>query len=319
MDSLIAVLFGVGIAGGLIITGRGLRRRPESLADILDSLEHSSNAGVESLSIEERFGRMNTGFARRMALASPTELRSRLRVVDKTMSRFAYEKLLAGVAAFTLPLIYLVMSGSFAELPSLPIAFIGFLAIVLAMAGFILPDLLLESEATERRAGFRRGLSGYLDVVSILIAGGGGIESALQYAADSGDGWAFDEIRSALASARVRQVSPWAAMQTLGDDLGVTELADLAASLALSGSQGARIRASLTAKADSLRSDEQNAIETAAEVKNQKMAVPMACLSLGLFLFIGYGALEAISSTPSDAAVTDTPQVAPLGADDVDG
>ena len=108
-------------------------------------------------------------------------------------------------------------------------------------------------------------------------------------------------------------------MQTLGDDLGVTELADLAASLALSGSQGARIRASLTAKADSLRSDEQNAIETAAEVKNQKMAVPMACLSLGLFLFIGYGALEAISSTPSDAAVTDTPQVAPLSADDVDG
>ena len=93
----------------------------------------------------------------------------------------------------------------------------------------------------------------------------------------------------------------------------VPELSDLASSLALSGSQGARIRSSLTAKADSLRSDEQNAIETAAEVKNQKMAVPMACLSLGLFLFIGYGAISAISATPSDANVTESPQAGLVG------
>ena len=141
--------------------------------------------------------------------------------------------------------------------------------------------------------------------MSILIAGGGGIESALQYAADAGGGWAFDEIRSALASARVRQISPWVALDRLGQDIGVAELSDLASNLALSGDQGAKIKQSLTARADSLRSDEQHNVEQSAENNNQKMAIPLACLSLGLFLFIGFGAISAIGDSP-ETQVVDT-------------
>ena len=298
MDSVIAVLLGCGIASGLIVAGRGLRPRPPSLNDVLDGLNRKVKVETsEKLSAEDRLGRLGIGVVDRFSFADPVELRSRLRVSDKTVQRFAYEKVLGAVGGFTLPLIYL--GGSFfEELPSIPVLLGVLLAIAFGALGFFAPDLILSSESEERRAGFRRALSGYLDVVSILIAGGGGIESALQYAADAGDGWAFAEIRRALASARVRQESPWDALEGLGEELGVLELSDLASSLALSGTQGARIRSSLTAKADTLRSDEQNAIETVAEVKNQKMAVPLACLSLGLFLFIGFGAVQAIGDTP---------------------
>lgn len=305
MGSVIAVLLGCGVAAGLMIIGRGLRPRPPSLLEVLDLLDHPLRPATEKLSTEDRFGAMGLGLVRRFALADPVELRSRLRVVHKSMQRFAYEKLLAAVGGFALPVIYLGAS-VFDELPSIPVALPVVLAVLFGGLGFIMPDLILAEEAEERRAGFRRSLSGYLDVVTILIAGGGGIESALQYAADAGDGWAFDELRTALASARVRQESPWIALERLGQDLGVVALADLASSLALSGDQGARIRDSLTKKADTLRSDEQNAIETAAVVKNEKMAVPLACLSLGLFLFIGYGAVSAIGDTPTDSNLTDT-------------
>lgn len=314
MDSIVSVLFGVGFAGGLIVLGRGLRRRPPTLAEVLDGLDRPRVTRGARPSVQDRFGELNSGLASSLALASPAELRTRLRVADKTMARFAYEKLLGGVAGFATPMLYVAMS-TFEELPNLPIVSVLLVSIALGVAGFLLPDLILDGEAEERRSGFRRALSGYLDLVSILISGGGGIESALQYAADAGDGWAFDEIRTALASAKVRQVSPWDALQKLGEDLGVNELADLAGSLALSGSQGARIRTSLMAKADTLRSDEQNAIETKAEVKNEKMAVPLACLSLGLFLFIGYGAVSAISTTPSDVAVTDSPDTSFIGGE----
>ena len=312
MDSVIAVLLGCGVAAGLMIAGRGLRPRPPSISELLDTLDRPVKAkSVEST--EDRVGRWGSGLVTRLTFTEVGDLRSRLRVSDKTIVRFAYEKILGAVGGFALPVIYLGAS-FFDELPSIPIVLALLLAVAFGALGFVTPDLILAGEAEERRAGFRRALSGYLDVVSILIAGGGGIESALQYAADAGDGWAFAEIRQALARARVRQESPWDALENLGSELGVAELSDLASSLALSGSQGARIRSSLTAKADTLRSDEQNAIETAAEVKNQKMAVPLACLSLGLFLFIGFGAISAIGDTP-EADVGDVTDTTSLNLD----
>ena len=41
-------------------------------------------------------------------------------------------------------------------------------------------------------------LSSYLDLVDVVLAGGAGIETALEAAAEAGDGWAFAEIRGAL-------------------------------------------------------------------------------------------------------------------------
>ena len=147
-----------------------------------------------------------------------------------------------------------------------------------------------------RRRDFRHSLSAYLDLVTIILAGGGGLETALQTAADLGDGWAFDEIRAALRRARLTNRTPWDLFDELGSDLGIDELRELAASAHLAGDQGARIRDSLAAKADTMRANQTAALEAQAEAATEKMLLPVVTLVLGMILFIGFGVVQAIST-----------------------
>lgn len=105
-----------------------------------------------------------------------------------------------------------------------------------------------------------------------------------------GEGWAYTQLQLAL-SAATRSGTPWAALGRLGEELGVEELCELAASLSLAGTEGARVRQSLAAKASSLRSHELADAETAAETATEKMAFPTVLLFLGFLIFLGYPAV----------------------------
>ncbi|MEZ5265221.1 MAG: hypothetical protein R2755_26375 [Acidimicrobiales bacterium] len=76
-------------------------------------------------------------------------------------------------------------------------------ALVLAAAGLTLPFVGLKLSADERRRGFRHALSCYLDLVAVRLAGGAGVDHALNASAGDGHGWAFAEIRHALTHARL--------------------------------------------------------------------------------------------------------------------
>ena len=78
--------------------------------------------------------------------------------------------------------------------------------------------------------------------------------------------------------------------------LGINELAELAASVSLAGSHGARIRASLAAKADTLRGHQVAETEAAAEAATDRMTVPVAVLLFGFLVFIAYPAVVQITS-----------------------
>src|SRR5207302_10921912 len=127
------------------------------------------------------------------------------------------------------------------------------------------PDLTLHTQAEERRRSFRYALGSFFDLVVIGLAGGGGVESALYDAAQIGDGWDYGQIQRALASSRLTRETPWAALGRVGRELGVAELEELAASVGLAGTEGARVRESLAAKAASLRSHELSQAEAEAQ------------------------------------------------------
>ncbi len=173
------------------------------------------------------------------------------------------------------------------------------LSVPFAVAGFFLPDFTLRDQAERRRRGFRHALSAYLDLVNILLAGGAGIETALWAAADAGDGWGFQRIRAALHRSRLTGRSPWETFAALGRDLDVSELSELASSISLAGSHGARIRASLAAKADTLRGHQVAETEAAAEAATERMTIPLAVLLFGFLLFIAYPAIQQITSASS--------------------
>jgi len=177
---------------------------------------------------------------------------------------------------------------------SLPAIVTVWAAALLGVGGFFLPDMLARAEAAERRAEFRHSLSAFLDLVVIVLAAGGGVQSALALASAGGGGWGFDHIRAALTASRVTRETPWAALGRLGADLGVHELEELAATVSLAGTEGARVRDSLVAKAASLRTHELARIEAEAGAATEQMSFPVALLALGFFVLIGYPAVAAV-------------------------
>ncbi len=164
----------------------------------------------------------------------------------------------------------------------------------MAVAGFFLPALELRSQAAERRRSFRHALGCFLDLVAVRLAGGAGVESSLSDSAASGHGWAFAELRQALAEARLMGEPPWAGLARLGDDLDVSELRELAASAALAGDEGARVRASISAKAKALRVRGLADAEGAAQAASERMSLPIVLLLVGFIVFLGYPAINQV-------------------------
>ncbi len=163
--------------------------------------------------------------------------------------------------------------------------------LVLAVLGFRAPDLDVHAKATRLRREFRSALSAFLDLVWITLAGGAGVEAALTHAAAIGTGTAFDKIRRALRAAQLTRTTPWGTLRRLGEELDITELSELAASISLAGTEGARVRASLAAKAHALRTHQVTDAEAEAQSATERMALPVTLLFLGFLGFIAYPAV----------------------------
>lgn len=297
-----AAILGAGIGLGAWMMVRAVRPRIEPLGVALASLDRSATAGSidrpSNVTLERRAGRA----ARRLVRALGTDLDHYavdLQILDRSTSRHALDKLIGTVGGLSAPL--LVWGGLGAVGIRLPAFGVLGLSAAAAIGGWILPDLTLREQAERRRKAFRHALSSYLDLVNVIIAGGGGIQTALYTAADAGDGWAFAAIRRALDRARLTQRSPWDTFADLSEDLDVPELAELAAAVALAGSQGARIRSSLAAKADTLRGHQVAETEAAAESATERMTIPVAVLLFGFLVFVAYPAVQQITTVSGPA------------------
>jgi hypothetical protein len=77
----------------------------------------------------------------------------------------------------------------------------------------------------------------------------------------------------------------------------VPELTELAAAMALAGTEGARVRASLSARAAAMRSAATAETETDAEKASSRMSVPLLVLGLGYLLFLLWPPVVGITSS----------------------
>ncbi len=297
MTTLVMVLLGAGIGVGVLLCARALAPRPAPLDVVLAGLARPGRPITELTGDRRQPGERVGHVAQRSLESFGFDFGRRhqdLELVGRTTEHHALDKLIGGLAGLLLPNLAGLALTTMGIGP--PPGLVAVLSLGCAVGGFFLPDLLLQDEAEKRRRAFRHALSSYLDLVNVLLAGGAGIETSLYAAADAGDGWGYQTIRSALRRARLTGQSPWETFSRLADDLGVRELAELAASVSLAGSHGARIRASLAAKADSLRGHQIAETESAAEAATERMTVPVAVLLLGFLLFIAYPAIAQITS-----------------------
>jgi tight adherence protein C len=134
-----------------------------------------------------------------------------------------------------------------------------------------------------------------LNLLSISLARGAGVEQALDEASDICTGWAADRLRHVLASARALRQPPWQALGQLGEDTAVSELTELAAAMSLAGAEGARVRASLTARASAMRAATTTEAETEAEKASSRMSAPLLLLGFAYLIFLLYPPIVGIT------------------------
>jgi Flp pilus assembly protein TadB len=160
------------------------------------------------------------------------------------------------------------------------------LGLLLGAIFFFLPDLEVKQKADRRRRDFRHAIGSFLDLFAMNLAGGRGVPEALMTASEVGTGWAFWRIRDALANSRISGQTPWYALGALGEEVGIDELRDLSAALSLVAEDGAKVRESLVARAESLRRRELTDLEGQAGERSQSMLVAQLMLCAGFLLFL---------------------------------
>lgn len=238
-----------------------------------------------------RVGRPAVGVL--IGLGVPTAVTRRdLAVLGRSLEQQLAEKATAAVAGLLAGPAVVVLLDVVGW--SLPVFWPAWLALALAAGGFLAPDLGVRAEAARRRADFRHVLSTLLDLVVIALAGGAGVDQALHDAASIGTGWSASQIRRALGAARAARIPVWVGLAQLGDELGVNELVDLAAAVSLAGTEGAKVRASLAAKAAALRAHQLAEVETSAQAATERMSLPVVALFAGFLLLIGYPAVTSV-------------------------
>ena len=252
---------------------RRLNPRERALPDWLDALGYRAAALLRRTGID--LGALN----------------SDLSVLGRSLERHLVASLLLGLLGFGAPLLITAL-GALAGRPMGSLPLLACLVLGAAMAA--LPTARLRSRAAQARRDFRHVVGSFLDLVSMSLGAGRGVPEALDAASTLSDDPAMARIRDALAAARLRGETPWAAMGRLGETLRIDELRDLSAALALVAEDGAKIRESLSARATSMRRRELADAEGRAGENSESMLVAQLVIAIGFIVFLVYPALSGI-------------------------
>lgn len=287
------LVFGAACGFGIFLVVRGLFPAPRNVSEDLASLQRARWNQDAATGARARVNRAALGLLRAPG-TDRTQIERDLAVVGRSVERHALDKLTLVVVGAALPILVAVVTGV-ADV-ALPPGIMTLAVLAFGAAGWFYADIDLRSDAAARRRDFRHALSVYLDLVNVMLAGGSGVEGALDDAASVGDGWAFIQLRQALATARLNRESPWTTFDRLSARLDVPQLAELSSSISLAGDSGARVRESLAAKAVSMRDHELTQTQSEAEAASERMSLPLVAMATGFILLVGYPAVSQVMS-----------------------
>jgi Flp pilus assembly protein TadB len=288
-------LVGFGLLGALV----AVRPAKPTIAGVLAELDASrAPSTISAAFVREGLTgwRGSLGTSLTQALVNRgivlTSTRSNLNVMGRSLEGFlATTVILGGCGLLFGPVAVGLMYVMGLEAgPALPLA----LAVLFAVFAAAAPTLELRSHAAKRRRDFRHAVGAFLDLVAMNLAGGRGVPEALTTAAQVGGGWPFSRLRDTLAFARLQGMTSWAALGRLGEELDIEELRDLSAALTLVADDGAKIRASLSARAATLRRRELAEAEGKAGERSQSMLIAQLLICFGFLLFLAYPAVYNI-------------------------
>ncbi|MEU2610658.1 type II secretion system F family protein [Micromonospora sp. NPDC007271] len=275
---------------GLVLAASGLLPARPSLTQALDALRRTPAAPDVPAPARARLLA-----APLRALGLPRQwMRADLAVLERPVAIHLADQTLAVLAGLVLPpaAMAVLATGGVTFADGMPL----WASLAGAAGGWWLAESTVHAEAQRRRDELRYALSAVLDLVVISLAGGAGLEQALDDACADTHGWAAQRLRRAVDTARLLRVPPWQALGQLGEDTGVVELHELAATMSLAGTEGARIRDSLTIRAATLRAHQAAALEARANAATERMSMPVMLLAAAYMLFLLYPAVTAVDT-----------------------
>lgn len=206
-----------------------------------------------------------------------------LAVTGATIEQHVGKSIVLAVVGFVGPLVIVGFLSTIGL--GLPLVFGPTAGVALAAAMLFVTRQELTDKAKKKRAEFRRTLSVYVDLVAMSMQAGRGHAEALPASAAIGTGWAFTQLQDAIDGARFSGTTPWHALGQLGDRFGIRELTDLDAALTLANDDGAKVRTTLVARAETLRSERIADAEAASAQATESMRFALIVM---VFTFLAY-------------------------------
>lgn len=289
---MVGILLGVGIGAGLWLLLVGLKPPTPSAASVLARLSASSPVSepappsVEPASgWSARAGRRAAPLLMRLGLPA-AKTRRDLAILGRSPEDLLAQQAATGTAGLILaPASDLWFSAIGVPVPG-TLLVLGTAATAAVM--FWMPVVNTTAAAKLARVETCGASTMFLELAGTSFAAGGGIEQSLTDAAAIGDGPTFSKLRAALAEAQLTRTPIASVFARLAEELDSPDLAQLAASLALTGSEGARIKNALAAKAQVLRARQLAGIQAAAEAATERTGVPIGLMFFAFMIAIGF-------------------------------
>jgi Flp pilus assembly protein TadB len=285
-----AALFGAAALLGVVVAWAGLHPGAEPLTAVLGRLGRPLPPMIETENSSARWtARLaDTVSAQRYLVPLASDLRVQGRSREDEIVALGAQ-VVAGLVS--LPVIAFALALVGIGLPS-PLVLLG----VLVVGGVTVAGHWsgVRNKAASRRDEFRYALSAFCDLTVMNLAAGRGVSQALETAAGQGEGWAFTELRAALAAAYQRGSPGSAGLERLGVELEIDDLIEVAGSIRLAGENGAAVRSTLRSKARTIRERLTADAEAKAAVVTERMGLPAAVVLLGLVAFYVFPAIDTL-------------------------
>jgi Flp pilus assembly protein TadB len=290
----IAAVAAMMMTAAVAAVARGVRPRRRSLAQVRSLLYPTESI---SFATQPAQNRTSPGITRSLpgafsGAAGPLARRIEntvgdgLRFVDMTATDVASRILVAVVGSI---FVVACAAASLITIGALPPSRLWILAamVVGAMAGWIIwSDVYGRVE--RRRREFRRTTTDFVQLVAVGLTTDQSVEEAIQFALSVGDSDMFELLRTELATAPLRGVPLWEALDQLGRRYQQRELSEFGASIERQGTQGVSITETVTTLATAMRERSLDDLEREADKVNANLAGPTICFVVTTVVFLAY-------------------------------
>ena len=176
------------------------------------------------------------------------------------------------------------------------ILIIGFTTASAAALGLVVVESDRTTKATLARNEIRVALTQFLELTSIMLAGGAGAETALERASINGHGRGFALFAREIARAKEDpRLTAFVALRNLGQRINVVELIEFGNVMTLSSENSATIRQALNDKASLIVFQDHERRRAEAGSRNVLMSLPVVGMAIGFITWLTYAAIAGLN------------------------